>query len=137
MANPKLTGVLDNEGKSSSHDSSGSHSPRQKRITDLEILAHRLQNHLRFHKDPMVIEDLVGENKIEEEHGDEEEEIVQPSQLRNFFGCKKTKNKHVRDYDYLGGMMVATMMVITMRRVVIMMKAQDSLKDLIFQNLKE
>ena len=33
--------------------------------------------------------------------------------------------------------MVATMMVITMRGVVIMMKAQDSLQDLIFQNLKE
>ena len=33
--------------------------------------------------------------------------------------------------------MVATMMVITMRGVVIMMKVQDSLKDLIFHNLKE
>ena len=76
MANRKLKGILDNEGKSSSHDSSGSQSPRQKRIANLEILVQRLQNHLRFHRDPMVMGDLVGENKIEKEHGDEEEETV-------------------------------------------------------------
>ena len=35
------------------------------------------------------------------------------------------------------GMMVAITMVITMRSMVIMMKAQGSLQDLIFQNLKE
>ena len=50
----------------------------------------------------MVMEDLVGENKIEEEHGDEEEETMRPSQLKNFLECKKAKDKHVRDYDYLG-----------------------------------
>ena len=101
MAHRKLKGVLDKEGKCSSHDSSGSQSLRQKRISDLEILVQRLQNRLRFHTDPMAMEDLVGENKIEEEHGDEEEEIVRPSQLRNFLECKKAKDKHVRDYDYL------------------------------------
>ena len=57
MANRKLKGVLDNEGKSSRHDSSGLQSPRQKCITGLEILAHRLQNRLRIHKDTMVMED--------------------------------------------------------------------------------
>ena len=40
---------------------------------------------------------------------------MQPSQLRNFLET----------------------MVITMRGIVIMMKAQDSLQDLIFQNLKK
>ena len=35
------------------------------------------------------------------------------------------------------GMMVATMMMITMRGIVIMMSAQDSIKNLIFKNLNE
>ena len=101
MVDRKLKGVLDNEGKSSSHNSSGWQSPRQKCIVDLEIIVQRLQNSLRFYRDPMVMKDIVGENKIEEEHGDEEEETVRPSQLRNFLECKKAKDKHVRDYDYL------------------------------------
>ena len=75
-------------------------SPRQRLIADLEILIQRLQNHLRFHKDPMVMKDLVSEDKSEKEHDDEEEETVRPSQLRNFLECKKAKDKHVRDYDY-------------------------------------
>ena len=102
MVDCKLKGVLDNEDKSSSHDSRGSQSPRQKCITGLEILVQRLQNRLRFHRDPMVVEDLVGENNIEEEHGDEEEETMRRSQLQNFLECKKAKDKHVRDFDYLG-----------------------------------
>ena len=84
MADRKLKDILDNEGKISSHDSSGLQSPRQKCIIDLEILVQRLQNRLRFHTDPMIMEDLVGENKIEEELDDEEEEIVRPSLLQNF-----------------------------------------------------
>ena len=102
MVDCKLKGVLDNEGKSSSHDSRGSQSPRKKRITGLEILVQCLQNHLRFHRDHMIVEDLVGENNIEEEHGDEEEETMRRSQLQNFLECKKAKDKHVRDFDYLG-----------------------------------
>ena len=96
MVDHKLKGVLDNEGKSSSRDSSGSQSLRKKRIADLEILVQSLQNRLRFHRDPMVMEDLVGENKIEEEHDNEEEETMRPNQLRNFLECKKDKDKHVR-----------------------------------------
>ena len=49
----------------------------------------------------MVMEDLVSKNKTEEEHGDEKEETIRPSQLQNFLECKKAKDKHVRDYDYL------------------------------------
>ena len=43
------------------------------------------------------MEDLVGKNKIEGEHGDEEEETVRPRQLRNILECKKAKDKHARD----------------------------------------
>lgn len=50
-----------------SHDSSGSQTPRQKCIANLEILLQCLQNRLRFHRDPVVMEDLVGENKIKEQ----------------------------------------------------------------------
>ena len=136
MAHRKLKGVPDNEGKSSSHDSSGSQSPRKKRISDLEIFVQLLQNRLRFHRDPMILEDLVRKNKIEEEH-DEEEETVRLKQLQNFLECKKVKDKHVKTMMIKESMMVATTMVITMRSVVIMMKAQDSLQGLIFHNLKE
>ena len=72
MADKKLKGVLGNEGKSSS----GSQTLRQKRSVDLEILVQCLQNRLRFHRDPMVMEDLVGENKIEEEQDDLDEETM-------------------------------------------------------------
>ena len=136
MADLKLKGVLDNEGKSSSHDSSGSQSPRKKCISDIEILIQLLQNRLRFHRDPMILENLVGKNKIEEEH-DDEEEIVRLKQLQNFLECKKAKDKHVKTMIMKEGMMVATTMVITMRSVVIKMKAQDSLQGLIFHNLKK
>ena len=44
----------------------------------------------------MVMEDLVGENKIEEEQDDLDEEL-RPSQLQNFLECKKAKDKHARD----------------------------------------
>ena len=91
MVDCKLKGILDNEGKSSSHDSRGSQSPRQKRITSLEILVQCLQNHLRFHRDLMVVEDLVGENNIEEEHGDEEEETMRRSQLQISWSARRLK----------------------------------------------
>ena len=79
MADCRLKDILDNKGKSSSHDSSGSQSLRQKRIVYLEILVHCLQNCFRFHRDPTIKEDLVGENKIKEHDDEEEETVQQPS----------------------------------------------------------
>ena len=45
----------------------------------------------------MVMEDLVGENKIKEEQDDLDEETLRPSQLQNFLECKKAKDEHARD----------------------------------------
>ena len=54
----------------------------------------------------MPLENLIkgiAEYKMKEEkHDDEEEETVQSSKLLNFLEREKSKDKHVRDYDYQG-----------------------------------
>ena len=59
--------------------------------------------------------------------------------LANFkisWSARRLKTRMQETMIIKEGMIVATTMVITMRGVVIMMKAQDSLQDLIFHNLK-
>ena len=64
-------------------------------------------------------------------------ELLQPSQLEGFLGHKKDKGMYVRDYDYMGGMIATTRMKITIRGMVTMMKALDSIQNLTFQNSME
>ena len=54
MADHKLKGILGFEDKSPNHGSSGSQSPLQKRIADLESVVQRLQKQIAFNDDPMA-----------------------------------------------------------------------------------
>ena len=67
---------------SSTHGSSSSQSPKQKRIDDLETLVQRLQHPLRIYEDLATMKtfmDGVDENNTKEEQDDMEEETVPPS----------------------------------------------------------
>ena len=96
MADHKLKGILGSGDKSPNHSSSGSQSPLQKRIVDLEYVVQRLQKQIAINDDPMATKTfMVGE-------GDEsfDEGTVPPSQVRNYLRRKKPKDKHSREYDY-------------------------------------
>ena len=54
MADHKLKGILGFGDKSPNHGSSGSQSPLQKRIADLEYVVQRLQKQIAFNDDPMA-----------------------------------------------------------------------------------
>ena len=98
MVDHKQKGVLGFGDKSPNHGSSGSQSPLQKRVVDLESVVQRLQKQMTINDDPMALKTFM------EGEGDESigEEIVPPSQVRNYLRRKKPKDKHSRDYDYGG-----------------------------------
>ena len=54
MADHKLKGILGSGDKSPNHGSSGSQSPLQKRIADLESVVQRLQKQMAINDDPMA-----------------------------------------------------------------------------------
>ena len=98
MADHKLKGILGSGDKSPNHGSSGSQSPLQKRIADLESVVQRLQKQIAINDDPMATKTFM------EGEGDEsfDEGTVPPSQVRNNLRRKKPKDKHSREYDYGG-----------------------------------
>ena len=98
MADHKLKGILGSGDKSPNHGSSGSQSPLQKRIADLESVVQRLQKQKAINDDPMATKTFM------EGEGDEsfDEGTVPPSQVRNYLRRKKPKDKHSREYDYGG-----------------------------------
>ena len=110
----------------------------KKRIDDLETLVQRLQQRLRIYEDLTIIKtfmDGVDEYNTKEEQDDMDEETVRPSQLRSFLERKNRKTSLHETMIIKKGMMNATMMKITMRGII--MKAQGSTQNLIFQNLWE
>ena len=98
MADHKLKGILGFGDKSPNHGSSGSQSPMQKRIADLEFVVQRLKKQIAFNDDPMATKTFM------EGEGDEsfDEGTVPPSQVRNYLRRKKPNDKHSREYDYGG-----------------------------------
>ena len=54
MDDHKLKSILGSGDKSPNHDSSGSQSPLQKRIADLESVVQRLQKQRAINVDPMA-----------------------------------------------------------------------------------
>ena len=54
MADHKLKSILGSGDKSPNHGSSGSQSPLQKRIADLESVVQRLQKQMAINDDPMA-----------------------------------------------------------------------------------
>ena len=54
MADHKQKGVLGFRDKIPNHGSSGSQSPLQKRVADLESVVQRLQKQMTINDDPMV-----------------------------------------------------------------------------------
>ena len=98
MADHKLKGILGSGDKSPNHDSSGSQSPLQKRIADLESVVQSLQKQMDINDDPMAIKTFM------EGEGDEifDEGTMPPSQVWNYLRRKKLKDKHSREYDYGG-----------------------------------
>ena len=131
MADHKLKGILGSGDKSPNHGSSGSQSPLQKRIADLESVVQRLQKQMAINDDPMATKTFM------EGDGDEsfDEGTVPPSQVRNYLRLKKPKDIQ-ENMIMEEGMKIDTAMMITMRNV-IMMKVLDSIQSLIFRNLKE
>ena len=95
-------------------------------------MVQRLQKQMTINDDPMATKTFM------EGEGDEsfDEGTVPPSQFRNYLRRKKPKDKHSRDMIMEEGMKIDTVMMITMRNV-IMMKVPDSIQSLIFWNLKE
>ena len=132
MADHKLKGILGAGDKSPNHGSSGSQSPLQKRIADLESMVQRLQKQIAINDDPMATKTFM------EGEGDEsfDEGTVPPSQVRNYLRRKKPKDKHSREYDY-GGRYEDRYRDDDYYEKVIMMKVLDSIQNLIFRNLKE
>ena len=59
MDDHKLKGILGSEDKSPNHGSSGSQSPLQKRIADLESVVQRLQKQMAINDDPMAIKTFM------------------------------------------------------------------------------
>ena len=98
MADHKLMGILGSGDKSPNHGSSGSQSPLQKRIADLEYVVQRQQKQMVINDDPMATKTFM------EGEGDEsfEEGTVSHNQVQNYLRCKKPKDKHSREYDYGG-----------------------------------
>ena len=98
MADHKLKSILGSRDKSPNHGSSGSQSPLQKCIADLESVVQRLQKKMTINDDPMATKTFM------EGEGDEnfDEGTVPPSQVRNYLRHKKPKDKHSREYDYGG-----------------------------------
>ena len=98
MDNHKLKSILGSRDKSPNHGSSGSQSPLQKHITDLESVVQRLQKQMAINDETMVTKNFV------EGKGDEsfDEGTMPPSQVRNYLRRKKPKDKHSREYDYGG-----------------------------------
>ena len=89
MADHKLKSILGSRDKSPNHGSSGSQSPLQKRIADLEYVVQRLQKHMAINDDPMETKTFIAGE------GDEsfDEGNVPPSQVRNYLRRKKPKDK--------------------------------------------
>ena len=83
---------------SPNHGSSGSQSPLQKRVANLEFVVQRLQKQRTINDDPLASKTFM------EGEGDEsfDEGTVSPSQVQNYLRHKKPKDKHSRDYDYGG-----------------------------------
>ena len=98
MADHKQKGVLGSEDKSLNHGSSGSQSPSQKRVANLEFVVQRLQKQMTVNDDPMASKTFM-EGEGDESFG---EETVSSSQVQNYLRRKKPKDKHSRDYDYGG-----------------------------------
>ena len=98
MVDHKKKGILGSRDKSLNHGSSGSRSPLQKRVADLESVVQRLQKQTTIKDDPMASKTFM------EGEGDEsfDEGTVPLSQVRNYLRHKKPKDKHSRDYDYGG-----------------------------------
>ena len=90
MADHKLKGILGSRDKSPNHGSSGSQSPLQKRVVDLESVVHRLQKQMTINDNPMASKTFM------EGEGDEsfDKGTVPPSQVRNYMRHKKPKGKH-------------------------------------------
>ena len=118
MADHKLKGILGSGDKSPNHGSSGSQSPLQKRIADLESVVQRLQKQMAINDDPVATKTFMeGEDDESFDKG-----TVPPGIQENMIMEE--------------GMKFDTAMMITMRNV-IMMKVLDSIQSLIFRNLKE
>ena len=72
-----------------------------------------------------------------EEKYDFYEELLQPSQLEVSWGTRKLKVCMYETMIIMGGMTATTRMKITIRGMVTMMKALDSIQNLTFQNSME
>ena len=96
MTDHKKKGVLGSGDKSPNHGSSGSQSPLQKHVADLESMVQCLQKQMTINDDPMVSKTFI-EGERDESF---DEGIVPPSQVRNYLRRKKPKDKHSRDCDY-------------------------------------
>ena len=98
MVDHKQKGILGFGDKSPNYGSSGSQSPLQKRVVDLESMVQCLQKHMTINDDPMTSKTFM------ENEGDDsfDERTVPPNQVRNYLRTKKHKDKHSRDYDYRG-----------------------------------
>ena len=105
VVDQKLKGLLSARDKRSSHGLNCSLAMEEKRIDDLEILAHHLQKGLGHYEDHMFVENLledIGEYKIKDEKYDFDEEALQPSQLQGFLEGKKATGMYAQDTDYHG-----------------------------------
>ena len=125
MADLKLKGILGSGDKSPNHGSSGSQSPLQKRIADLESVVQRLQKQIAINGDPMATKTFM------EGEGNEsfDEGTVPPIQVQNYLRRKKPKDKHSREYDY-GGRYENRYRDDDYYENVIMMKVLDSIQSL-------
>ena len=63
MVDQKLKGFLSDKDKSSNHGLSCSQTAKQKRMIDLHILAHHLQQRLRSYEDPYVYGEIDGRQR--------------------------------------------------------------------------
>ena len=79
MADHKQKGVLGSKDKSHNHGSSGSQSPLQKRVADLEFVVQHLQKQMTINDDPMASKTFMeGEGEGDESF---DEGIVSLSQV--------------------------------------------------------
>ena len=117
---------------SPNHGSSGSQSPLQKRIANLEFVVQRLQKQMTINDDHLASKTFM------EGEGDEilTRELCRRAKFEITRGTRSLKTSIQETMIMEEGMKIDTTMMITMRNV-IMMKVPNSIQSLIFRNLKE